>query len=89
MKICLDNGVHFNAHTQEEEQRAAAKYLAELGNSKELDQKGWTKGWMTEDLEEKIVKICTKPEFVSSVESIRNLIKRETGFEPATLSLGS
>ena len=76
------------AHTQEAEKRAAAKYLATLGNSIDTDSKGWTEGWMSEEIEKKIVKICSSQEFVSSIESVKKLVERETGFEPATLSFG-
>ncbi len=77
------------AHTQEEEQRAAAKYLSDLSTVRKEDSKGWTEGWMSKDLEEKIIEICSQKEFIKSVKSMRSVIKRETGFEPATLSLGS
>lgn len=43
--------------------------------------------WTSHDLEDKIVKIFGKGQVASSVNSIRNLIKLETGIEPATLSL--
>ena len=75
------------AHSQEEEQKAAAEYLATVGSEKSSQTKGFLEGFLDEDVRQKMEQVSSNPEFVSAVESIIKLIKRETGIEPATLSL--
>ncbi len=78
------------AHTLEEERRAAAIHLAKVGNQRDREQEeGFLKKFPYDKTRQEIVELCSSSEFIRSVESITGMIKRETGIEPATLSLGS
>jgi integrase len=77
------------AHSHQAEKKSAAEYLSQIGDSAGNETKGFLKGFPDPKMDEKLVELCKSEEFVKSVKSMRSVIKRETGFEPATLSLGS
>ncbi len=75
------------AHGLNEEQVRVSEYLATACSGAEKSKDSCPNSCPSDELQAKIDKVLSSREIVSLVESIREVIKRETGLEPATLSL--